>query len=182
MKTARSICSFPLLALLSIALGVAFLARGQETKTPSKPATNGDQFAPKPVGFVPAPLDLQPGAVPDFSSSSISFKELKTRAEKGDADAQYALGSCYDSGRGVPQDYTEAVKWFHKAAEQGEAQAQGSLPQNVNYAMKSSVLNMILESLPEISAKLPEPNPIKDRKFEDVEKETESAVALVLVY
>jgi S1-C subfamily serine protease len=58
----------------------------------------------------------------------------------------------------------------------------GSLPQNVNYAIKSSALNVLLESLPEISAKLPEPNLIKDRKFEDVEKEAESAVALVLVY
>ena len=58
----------------------------------------------------------------------------------------------------------------------------GSLPQNVNYAMKSTVLNLLLESLPEVSAKLTEPNPIKDRKFEDVEKEAESAVALVLVY
>jgi TPR repeat protein len=58
----------------------------------------------------------------------------------------------------------------------------GSLPQNVNYAVKSSVLNVLLESLPEISAKLLEPNPIKDRKFEDVEKEAEGAVALVLVY
>ena len=58
----------------------------------------------------------------------------------------------------------------------------GSLPQNVNYAIKSSALNVLLESLPEVSAKLKEPNPSKDRKFEDVEKEAESAVALVLVY
>jgi len=58
----------------------------------------------------------------------------------------------------------------------------GSLPQNVNYAVKSSVLNVLLESLPEISAKLKEPNPAKDRKFEDVVKEVESAAALVLVY
>jgi S1-C subfamily serine protease len=58
----------------------------------------------------------------------------------------------------------------------------GSLPQNVNYAVKSSVLNVLLESLPEISPKLPQANSIKDRKFEDVEKEAEGAVALVLVY
>jgi TPR repeat protein len=58
----------------------------------------------------------------------------------------------------------------------------GSLPQNVNYAVKSSVLNVLLESLPEISAKFPGPNPLKDRKFEDVEQEAEGATALVLVY
>ena len=58
----------------------------------------------------------------------------------------------------------------------------GSLPQNVNYALKSSVLSVLLESLPEVSSKLKEPYPPKDRKFEDVVRETESATALVLVY
>jgi uncharacterized protein len=58
----------------------------------------------------------------------------------------------------------------------------GSLPQNVNYAMKSSALSLLLESVPEVLAKLKELNPSKERKFEDVEKEAEGAVALVLVY
>ncbi len=30
----------------------------------------------------------------------------------------------YDKGRGVPQDYAEAMKWYRKAAEQGHAKAQ----------------------------------------------------------
>jgi hypothetical protein len=30
----------------------------------------------------------------------------------------------YDSGRGVPQDYTEAAKWYRLAATQGDANAQ----------------------------------------------------------
>ena len=33
----------------------------------------------------------------------------------------------YDNGRGVPQDDTEAVKWYRKAAEQGHAEAQNNL-------------------------------------------------------
>jgi uncharacterized protein len=37
-----------------------------------------------------------------------------------------ALGSTA-SAAGVPQDYAQAVGWFHKAAEQGEAEAQSSL-------------------------------------------------------
>jgi uncharacterized protein len=32
------------------------------------------------------------------------------------ADAQYALGSMYPIGRGVPQDHVEAYKWFTLAA------------------------------------------------------------------
>ena len=31
------------------------------------------------------------------------------------------------NGRGVPQDYVEAVKWYRKAAEQGDASAQYNL-------------------------------------------------------
>ena len=42
-------------------------------------------------------------------------------------NAQYDLGLCYEYGRGVTQDYYEAVKWFRKAAEQGDAYAQRNL-------------------------------------------------------
>jgi TPR repeat protein len=33
----------------------------------------------------------------------------------------------YRSGQGVPQDYTEAAKWYRKAAEQGDTEAQYNL-------------------------------------------------------
>ncbi len=33
----------------------------------------------------------------------------------------------YDRGKGVPQDYQEAVRWYQKAAEQGHAWAQVNL-------------------------------------------------------
>ncbi len=33
----------------------------------------------------------------------------------------------YDKGLGVPQDYAEAMKWWRKAAEQGDASAQYNL-------------------------------------------------------
>ena len=35
----------------------------------------------------------------------------------------------YVKGQGVPQDYAEAVKWFRKAADQGDADAQNNLGQ-----------------------------------------------------
>jgi hypothetical protein len=37
------------------------------------------------------------------------------------------MGVMYELGRGVPQDYKTAVKWFRLAAEQGNANAQYSL-------------------------------------------------------
>ena len=59
--------------------------------------------------------------------------------------------------------------------------ASGALPENVNYAVKSSFLLGFLESVPEVFAKLKEPN-TKERKFEDVVKDAQRAAVLVLVY
>ena len=55
------------------------------------------------------------------------FEETKRLAEQGDASAQYNLGVMYERGRGVPENYTEAVKWYRLAAEQGVAFAQSNL-------------------------------------------------------
>ncbi len=52
---------------------------------------------------------------------------LKQSAEGGSAGAQTALGFCYNKGRGVEQNYEEAVKWYRKAAEQGYGPAQHNL-------------------------------------------------------
>jgi TPR repeat protein len=57
----------------------------------------------------------------------------------------------------------------------------GTLPENVNYAVKSSFLLGFLESVPGVSTKLKEAN-IKRRKFEDVVKSAEHPAVLVLVY
>jgi TPR repeat protein len=52
---------------------------------------------------------------------------VRPLAERGDAEAQEALGTLYVMGDGVVQDYVEAVKWFREAAEQGFAEAQDDL-------------------------------------------------------
>jgi S1-C subfamily serine protease len=59
--------------------------------------------------------------------------------------------------------------------------ASGALPENVNYAVKSSFLLGFLESVPAVSAKLKVPVAV-DRKFEDVVKSAQDAAVLVLVY
>jgi S1-C subfamily serine protease len=57
----------------------------------------------------------------------------------------------------------------------------GALPENVNYAVKSSFLLSFLESVPAVSAKLKEPV-TADQKFEEVVKSAQDAAVLVLVY
>lgn len=59
--------------------------------------------------------------------------------------------------------------------------ASGSLPENVNYAVKSSFLLSFLEAIPKVSEGLKEPNSKVD-KFENIVKSTEQAAVLVLVY
>jgi len=57
----------------------------------------------------------------------------------------------------------------------------GALPENVNYAVKSSLLLSFLESVPDVDAKLKDPN-TKEEPFEDVVKSAQDAAVLVLVY
>jgi hypothetical protein len=59
--------------------------------------------------------------------------------------------------------------------------ASGALPENVNYAVKNSLLLSFLESVPDVANKLKSPN-TADRKFEDVVKSAQQAAVLVLVY
>ena len=58
--------------------------------------------------------------VGDWKSAFLLVKPL---AEQGDATAQFDLGFMYENGKGVPQDYAEATKWYRKAAAQGNAEA-----------------------------------------------------------
>ena len=40
-----------------------------------------------------------------------AVKWFRKAAEQGNAFAQFNLGQIYTQGKGVPQDYAEAVKW-----------------------------------------------------------------------
>ena len=53
--------------------------------------------------------------------------ELVERAEGGDAFWQNVLGLMYRNGFDVPENDTEAVKWYRLAADQGNASAQFNL-------------------------------------------------------
>jgi uncharacterized protein len=60
----------------------------------------------------------------DYMSASRVFIPL---AERGVPVAQAYLGFMFETGRGVPQNYTEAAMWYRRAAEQGDSLAQYSL-------------------------------------------------------
>jgi uncharacterized protein len=60
-------------------------------------------------------------------SATTHFARFHEDAEQGSPLAQYLLGALYQLGEVVPQNYTEAAKWYRRAAEQGLAVAQFAL-------------------------------------------------------
>jgi len=62
-----------------------------------------------------------------LDSKKEEVRRDRTAAESGDATAQFKMALRYDSGKGVEQDYAEAVNWLHKAAGQGLVKAQFNL-------------------------------------------------------
>lgn len=58
----------------------------------------------------------------------------------------------------------------------------GLLPQNVNYALKSSFVLAFLEIMPDLIEKLDYPAVEENREFKDIAKEVQAATALVLGY
>ena len=79
------------------------------------------------AGMVALLLGAAPLAQTPEPAQDDTLEALRTRANAGDAEAQYNLGLTYAIGLDVPQDDVEAAAWFLKAAEQGHAAAQLSL-------------------------------------------------------
>ena len=68
-------------------------------------------------------------AISSYNSySEMDYNSLLSKANKEDSRAQNELGWRYEHGKGgVSQDMKEAVKWFRKAAENGNSAAQSNL-------------------------------------------------------
>jgi len=56
------------------------------------------------------------------------MQELRKRAEGGDAEAQFEMGTFYELGfTSIPEDPQKAIEWYRKAAAQGHALAKEGL-------------------------------------------------------
>lgn len=60
-------------------------------------------------------------------SPNLDLDALRTKAEAGDAEAQYHLGMMFARGDGAPRDEAAAAEWLRQAAEGGHAEAQYNL-------------------------------------------------------
>ncbi len=63
----------------------------------------------------------------DRGDYETAYRLLRPFVNPGHAWAQHNLGNMNYFGQGVPEDYAEAARWWHKAAEQGEPRAQNNL-------------------------------------------------------
>ena len=52
---------------------------------------------------------------------------LMRLAEQGDVESQTKLALLYEIGRDVVQDFSAAIEWYRKAADQGHAHAMSNL-------------------------------------------------------
>ena len=48
---------------------------------------------------------------------------FRRAAEQGYSRAEYRLAASYEFGRGVPEDFSEAAKWYEKAVDAGDFDA-----------------------------------------------------------
>jgi len=85
------------------------------------------------------------------------------------------------SGAGDDARYFQISVVSAKLNQLAALQSSGSLPENVNYAVKSSYLLSFLEVFADGQLKLKEAN-AKEIKFEEVVERAKQAAVLVLVY
>ena len=114
--------------LFSLVLFSASVSFADDAATAAQPAT-----VDQPAQQASAPEAPMPTAV-------VWYLEM---AKNGDADAQYNLGSVYETGFGVKADILEAVDWYKKAAEQDHQLAQLKL--GILYVLGDGVRQSVIK-------------------------------------
>jgi hypothetical protein len=116
-----------LIAAATIALALGFILAPWIQEKMQRHAPSRDQTvlaSSRPLAPPqPNPSALQPKSITDAPT----VEQLRTLAERGDPSDEYALGARYAFGDGVGQNYSEAVRWFFRAAEQGHVISQATL-------------------------------------------------------
>jgi hypothetical protein len=73
------------------------------------------------------PSSTSPPSVSTETYIGADLKDLQIHADAGDAAAEYRLGMRYATGEDVTQDYSEAMRWFLRAADHGNLHAQATV-------------------------------------------------------
>lgn len=102
-------------------------------------ASQANNAALVPASMVPTEAETEgaPGAAAAAPSSDVTGQmrfelppatvgplSLRLAAANGDASAEFEVGARIAEGKGTPQDFKDAAKWYRRAADQGLAPAQ----------------------------------------------------------
>jgi localization factor PodJL len=90
----------------------------------AKPKTETQENDPKAIAAQGIALARE-ATTPEAAAEAAT--QIGRAAALGDADAQFALGRLFETGRGVTQDRTSAERWYEEAAAQGHALAMYNL-------------------------------------------------------
>ncbi len=80
-----------------------------------------------------------------------ALHEWQPLADRGIAEAQFNVGVLYHKGRGVPQDFVQAYKWYNLAATYGEkrgAEARDALAKQMTPAQIAEAQKLAREWKP----------------------------------
>jgi TPR repeat protein len=110
---------------VTVGIAVVMLALGFGLGVYREPITGFATGLSQAIGFAsPASRAVDPYAAYQAGDYESALRLALPLAAEGDARAQSTVGLVYYRGRGVPQDYNEAAKWFRRAADQRDAVAQ----------------------------------------------------------
>lgn len=92
----------------------------EATFVTADPAVTAVQDAQPALELPQAPLQEQQDPAPAAAPSDPQFEA----AQRGEPEAQCAMGGRYARGDGVAQDFAKSLEWYTMAAQQGDATAQ----------------------------------------------------------
>ena len=77
-------------------------------------------------------------ARPHESVQTQIFQYFMAKAQNGDPNAEYIVGTLYETGKGVQKDDKEAKRWYGKAAAQGNQLAKDKLDHTARAAQEAA--------------------------------------------
>ena len=95
---------------------------GDVTGSTARPQSIAAPSGPKVAAIAAGPVAVPAGA--DKLPAAIGPPDLRAAAAAGNAAAAYEIGIRYAEGRGVAQNFEEAIRWLDAAARGGLAPAQ----------------------------------------------------------
>jgi localization factor PodJL len=114
------------MATISGRLGDAAARDNNATLVPTSmvPTEAETEGSSAPAGSDAMPSDTVRSTRFDIPVASVGPLSLRLAAANGDPSAEFEVGARLAEGKGTPQNFKEAAKWYQRSADQGLAQAQ----------------------------------------------------------